>query len=451
MSQWFLGGMAAGLAAGSLLMAAAAGAAETNAPLAMDLPTALRLAGAQNLEVRIAQERLNKARAEHDQARAKFFPWFQPSVGYRRHDGHIQDVAGNILDLSKQSYSPGVLLGAQVDLGEAIYQSLAAKQRTVAAQETVAAERQKSVASAAAGFLELSRAQGAVEAAREAVRIAEDYLRQVTQAVAAGIAFKGDQFRAEVRVEQNRQLLAQVETDRRVAAARLCQLLRLDPATDLAPVEVLLAPLKFPEAEQPLAILLAQAHANRPELRAADASLASAKTEVKGVTVGPLIPTVSAQASAYGLGGGRNGDGGNWGDGQDYFVGLSWRIGPGGLFDGPRKRSALAREKLVELEKQRLQDEIATEVVEAHARAASLDQRLAMSQRALQAAHTTLQLTRERKEFGVGAVLETLQAEEQFTRARLDYLQAIAALSRAHFDLHRAIGWPIATTLAPAP
>ena len=41
----------------------------------IDLPTVLRLAGAQNLDVQIAREKLAEAKAEHASAMAQFFPW----------------------------------------------------------------------------------------------------------------------------------------------------------------------------------------------------------------------------------------------------------------------------------------------------------------------------------------------------------------------------------------
>lgn len=432
----------AGLLVASAGRVRGADAGSTNLHV-IDLPTALRLAGADNLEVRLAQERVAGAEALQDQARAKFFPWIQPAVGYRRHEGNIQDTTGVIFDASRQSYTAGAALIAQVDFGDAIYSSLAAKQRVIAARQESEAQRQQSMAEAAAGYVELARAQGAVEVAGEALRIAADYANQVTQAVEAGIAFKGDQFRAGGRVQQNRQLQTRAQADRRVAAARLAQVLRLDPGTDLEPAAADLAPLTLVDANAALSTLISRALSARPELRGVEADIAAASAERKGATVGPLIPTLGASANFYGLGGGRNDDWGNFGGGQDYFVGLSWRIGSGGLFDRGRKREASSKERQVTLEQQRWVDQVTREVVESYTRARSFEQQWEMSRSALDAAVETLRLSRERRDFGVGMVLETLQAEQDLTRARLDYLGLIAAANRAGFELQRAIGAPI--------
>ncbi|MBI3878558.1 MAG: TolC family protein [Verrucomicrobia bacterium] len=417
------------------------GAAEP-APSAspIDLPTALRLAGAQNLDVAIARERVKEAKAQHEQARMNYFPWITPGIGYRRHDGNIQDTPGNITTESKQSYGIGAALTAQVDLGDTIYKTLAAKQLAKAAEEGAEAKRQETVFLAAAGYFELARAAGAAGAAAEAVRISEDYSGQVKRAVDAGIAFKGDAFRAEVQVEKNRMLLRQAEEQRRVAAARLAQTLRLKPATDLAPQETELAPLTLVDRNAALDSLVSRALASRPELRQGDFLAQSAEASRKGATQGPLIPTIGASAYFGGLGGGRNGSTGNFGDTQDYFLGLSWKIGAGGLFDRGRERAAESRHQTSLLELEKAQQDVMRQVVEAHTRVHSLGDQLAMAKRALASATELMKLSRERKEFGVGAVLETIQAEQELTRARLDYLNVLAAHNQAQYALQRAVG-----------
>ena len=89
----------------------------TNVAHEIDLPTALRLAGAQNLDVQIAREQLAEAKANHAAALAQFFPWISPSLVYRQHDGKLQDSPGNIIDVHKYSYEPGAILAARVDIG----------------------------------------------------------------------------------------------------------------------------------------------------------------------------------------------------------------------------------------------------------------------------------------------------------------------------------------------
>ncbi len=420
------------------LFAAASTLAQPTNTYPIDLPTVLRLAGAQNLDVKIAREKLAEAKANHGSAVANFFPWISPGIGYRRHDGNIQDVAGNIIEVHKQSYAPGATVAAQVDLGDAIYKELAAKQLMRAADHAVEAQRQQSVAGAAAGYFDLLAAQAAVRVAAEAVNISSNYEAQVARAVEAGLAFKGDALRVRVQTERNQLTLRRASEEQRVAAARLAQTLRLNPAVVLTPQDSDLLPTTLLQTN--LSSLVTEALTARPELKQNSALIASARETEKGAKYGPLVPSVGAQAFFGGLGGGRQDDVGNFDHQEDYVVGLSWRIGPGGIFDFDRQRATTARRKIAELTGEQLRDEITRQVVEAATRAESMTDQLATAQRAITAAEESFRLAQQRKEFGVGIVLETIQTEQELTRARLDYLKAIAQFNKAQYALLRATG-----------
>lgn len=409
--------------------------------LPIDWPTALALAGGQGIEIERARLRTAESRALHEQTRARFFPWIEPAVGYRRHEGRLQDVVGEILDTDKQVYDVGAALVAEIDFGKALFENLAARRRLRAAEHASETQRRLSLARAGARYLELARAEGADQVARESVRIAEDYAGQLERAIAIGIAFQGDLQRARVRVERNKQLGSRAQVDRRVAAARLAETLDLDPAIDLrlATPELAVWELFDPHAHTETE-LLRLALERRPELKGATASLAAAQAEHDAARLGPWLPALAARANFYGLGGGENDALGRFGDGRDYGVGLRWRIGPGGLFDTSRSEGAAARAGLATLDRKEAALRIKTEVVLAFARARALTEQLSMAERMLEAAEETLRLSRERRAFGVGSVLETLAAEEELTRARLDFVGLVAEANAAQLELQRAVG-----------
>ena len=423
-----------------LALAFSARGQETNGVHSIDLATALRLAGANNLDVRLARERLAEARANQESATWQFFPWLAPGFAFRAHDNAIQNVEGEIINVHRDSYTLGPALVAQVDVGDAIYKRLAARQLAKAAEHAVEAQRQASVAAAASGYFDLARAQASVGATREAARVAEDYARQVGQAVETGLAFKGDALRARTQVERNQFALQQTQEQQRLAGARLAQTLRLDPAVELAAREDELTPLSLTDTNAALAALISQALAARPELRQSVALTEAAKKSASGVRYGPLIPTVGAQVFVGGLAGGNETSSKGFRDSEDYQVTVGWRIGPGGLFDRGRIRAADARLNTARLTGDKLHDDIVREVVEAHARAQSANERLATIRRGLTAAEEMFRLARERKEFGVGVVLETIQAEQELTRLRQDYFNTVSEFNQAQYQLLRATG-----------
>lgn len=418
---------------------------ETPASQAIDLATTLRLAHAQNLDIQIARQKLIEAKASHDAALLQFFPWLSPGISFRRHDNLIQDVGGSVVEVHKQSYAPGATFGAQLDIGDALYNSLAAKQEVSAADASFKAQQQDSATAASSAYFDLAFAEGAMLVAEEAVAISTNYQAQIERAVGAGIAFRGDALRVKVQTERNSVLLAQALEQKRVASSRLAQLLHLDPAINLSAQSGELVPLLLIETNRPLDALWAEAQTRRPELRRSTAESAAALARRKQAVYGPLIPSVGAQAFFGGLGGGFDGGPSRFGEQEDYGIGIGWRIGPGGLFDQPRKRQAESRLAASQLTELKVQDEVKREVVDAFTHVQSIANQMQSAERAVAAAQTAFELSQQRKEFGVGIVLETIQSEQDLTRARLDYLRTVSDFDKAQFALQKAVGGEIAT------
>ena len=412
------------------------------APQPIDLATTLRLAGADNLSVKIAQQKLAEARADADVARERMFPWVTAGLGFRQHENNIQTVEGRIIDADKRSFSAGVGLNAQWDLGEVYYQKLAAQQRARAEEAALTTQRQNTVTDAALAYYELLRTTATIGIATEALAISERHHAQLVASASAGVTFAGDVQRVATARARHETAVQQAREQARIAAARLAELLKLDPTVDLTPNPAELIPTTLVPTTSEPGSLVSRALAARPELTQADARLATVREQHHGARNAPLIPVVSAQANIGGLGG----DTGlrSWSRGfdssNDYGVGLSWRIGPGGLFDRSRVRSSEARLRRGELELEQTRDTIRRQVVEYHARASSLSAQLASLRAALDSATKTAELSRDRRAQAVSGVLEDLIAEEELTRARRDYVAAVASFDQSQHALLRALG-----------
>jgi outer membrane protein TolC len=417
------------------LFAAAPLSAET-----IDLATALRLSGANNLDVELARNMVRQAEAKHAETRNKFFPWFTVGAGYRRIDGNTQDIVGDILDVSKQSYQGGVGVVGEVRIGEAIYQNLAAKQRAVAAGHALETMRRSLHAEVSTTYFNLLKAQAAMRVSEQSKGLAADYEKQVTAAVAAGVAFEADQYRAQAQSLRHDLATRKALEDIQLASAKLCELLRLPNGLDLRGLDGELVPLDYVTPDATLASQVSRALDRRPELRSREAMLEAARLDTEATVKGPLVPDVFLRANTGGLGGGRNGSMGDFADSSEVVVGIGWRIGPGGIFDKARTATAqtLQDQESVLLEKTRLR--ITREVIEAMAKVRSIDARLATTRKLLEATEKTYQLSRDRGATGVGGVLETLRAEEDLSFARLAYFELVADFNKAQAALRQATG-----------
>lgn len=412
------------------------------APQPIDLATTLRLAGADNLQVRIAREKLTEARADADSARERLFPWVTTGLSFQQHQNNIQTVDGKIIDADKRSFATGIGVNAKWDFGEVYYQKLAAQQRARAEEASLATQKQTTTYEAAFAYFELLRATATIDIATDALGLSARYLEQIQASAGSGITFAGDVQRVATQRARNETSLQQAREQARIAAARLAELLKLDPTVDLVPAVAELLPVTLTDPATDLGTLVARALAARPELTQADARLSALREAHNGVRYAPLIPTLSAQATVGGLGGESGLH--SWSQGfdstSDYGVSLGWRIGPGGLFDKSRVRSSEARLRRGELESEQTRDQVRREVVEFHARARSLAEQLKSLRTALDAAEKTAQLSRERRAQFVSGVLEDILAEEELTRARRDYVAAIAQFDQSQYALLRALG-----------
>jgi outer membrane protein TolC len=431
--------------AGSLFASALSSRAQSiqtksNEVFTIDLPTVLRLASAQNLDVQIAREKLTQAKASYDGALLQFLPWLSPGIAFRRHDNFIQDVAGNIIEVHKESYAPGVTVNAQVDIGDALYKSLAARQTVQAADHALEAQRQTTLLSAVQGYFDLSRAQAQLTVDNEALRISKNLAQQLTSAVNAGLAYKGDLLRAEVQSGQTALSLRQALEQQRIAAARLAEILHLDPAVELVARETELLPLSLVPTNAALSPLVGQALAQRPELQASHSLIGAAQSAHKGTTIGPLIPSLGGQAFLGGLGGGIDNQPHPFGESEDFTAYLSWRIGPGGLFDSSRTRLAESRLEDARLGEEKLRDQITREVVESITRFRSLAEQLNTAKHNLELATEAEKLAEQRQEFAIGAVLEDIQTQQDLTRARNDFINAVAEFNKSQYALLHATG-----------
>jgi outer membrane protein TolC len=411
------------------------------APYPIDLPTALRLADAQNLDVQIARERIKVAEAHRTSAMEQFLPWLAPGVAFRRRDGVAQASPSGIIGKAAfQSYQPGLSATAQIALGDAIYNSLAARQLVKASGEALDAQRQAAALRAAEGYFDLVKANALVEVVRAALATSQDYQQQLHEAVTIGIAFRGDELRVQSQTERYQVVLRQAVAQRRIAAVDLARVLHLDPAVELAPRDAELVPLTLIDTASVADSLVTQAMRSRPELRQTEALLAASRASRNAALYGPLIPAFGAQLFTGSLGGGPDSGHSKTAAMTDYTIGVSWRIGAGGLFDIGRMNATASQLATAQLGESKLRDAVAAEVLTGLTRVRSLAEQIALSARALETANATLALTRARKEFGVGLVLEDLQAQQAVTQARSDYVTAIAEFDKAQYGLRRAVG-----------
>lgn len=404
--------------------------------LPIDLPTVLRLAGTDALEIKLAGQRLAEAEARRLAADYQFLPVIQPGLGARWHDGRTQAVTGEFLNVDKQSAQAGVSFSAEWRLGELVYQSLAARRRVAAGQAGLQASRDGARLQAVAAFFNLVQARADQAIVEDRIKQADETVR-ITQALAdAGAGLLSEVRRAQAARAEVRQRLAVARERVRLASLDLTTALNIDPMVTLTPRQEPQDMIVLVSADKPLTVLVSDALANRPELEESRARWAALDDERKASILGPLIPSLRADLFSGTLGRTL----GHAESSSDYGLGLQWNIGRGGVGDVSRTRLARAQQRQEGIRFDELLDAVAREVITQHLRVETAREQIELSKEEIQAAEETLRLSRERMKSGAVLTIEVLNAEDLVFSAKLRAAQQVSEFNKAQYGLLRSIG-----------
>ena len=191
----------------------------------IDLINALRLAGARDLDIAIAKERVNQALADLGKARALWLPslFFGPT--WYRADGQIQTITGQVRTINRSSLYiggfgatgnamaapapgtgyPGVNgLTSVLRFSDAIYEPMAANREAAASRAYVVATTNDALLKVSEAYFDLQEASGRLAIAREAVGNAEILARITGTYAQAGQGKVADYHRAVAELNHQR-------------------------------------------------------------------------------------------------------------------------------------------------------------------------------------------------------------------------------------------------------
>ena len=434
----------------------------------IDLANTLRLAGARDLDVAIARERVHRAVAELQEARVLWLPSLFIGPNWIRHDGPVQTVQGPVQSVSKSSLFLGATAAtgqgisgpnpaggpAQVGglttilrISDAIFTPMAARQGVSARQAGVRQSANDAVLGAAEAYFDLQRAAGRLAVGREAVTHAETLARLTASYARAGAGLEADHRRSRAELDRRRRDVEAAVGDLEVASAELVRRVRLDPSIVVAPVEPPEAVIRIAAEDRPIDVLITTALRTRPELAEAQALVEATLVRLRQAKLRPFIPSLALRYSGGGFGGGVNSVFGGFSGRGDADVNLFWELQNLGLADRAIARQRAADQRTAVLEQMKLQDRIASEVVRAEKSRIAASRQLVQAGREVPEALASLTLNFKGIVLGAGLPgatrpIEVLQPIQALAQARTDYLDAVLAYNRAQFRLVHALGQP---------
>ncbi len=408
------------------------------------LEAALERAREVHPDAEIARARLAQAQARLEQARSGMRPQVDLRAGYRQTTDPLQGfgiiLSQGTFDETIDFNEPGQLdsLSGAIEGRYRLYAGGTRKAR-IGAAEAARTARADSVEAALAALADavvkayfgIRQADEVVQSLRAGIRVLEENLRISKAKEEAGELIRTERLNLEVQLAGMRRELLSGEHRARLARHRMAFLLDLPPQQSLELAE------KDPGVdliERPARMDTA----NRPELRAARASVRAAEKKVRAARGGRL-PTVDAFAN-YKADQGFRRDG----DGTSWTAGVSVSVP---VFDGHATRSKIAeaRAGLREAEERlrRLRRSLAVDLEEARlAHDLAVEQR-EVARKQVRQAREAAELSRER--FAAGTLLSTelIGVESRLVEAKTQLAIATGRERTALAHLRRVSGHPI--------
>lgn len=434
----------------------------------LDLATALQLAGANNLQIALATERVREAQARLEGAEVLWIPTLRAGVGYNKHDGRLQETDGIVRDVSRNSSFVGGGLGLSgapltgassgparffVDISpvDIYFEPLAARQLTQAAQADEAVTFNDTLLQVTVAYLELVRSQSQVAIAEEAVTNAEELVRLTEDFARTGAGLEADAARARAELADRRRDLLAARERVEVISTELARLLRLDQEVGLRAVDSQPVPLEVVSADLPLEDLVAQALSCRPELARHQALVAETLYRMRQETWRPWIPNVHLGASGGGFGGGEGSFHGDFDGRSDIDVLAVWELRNLGLGNRALQRESSSRHRQAHLAYTQIYDRVVAEVTRAYRQVQYRKGQIEQAQRQVQSAASALPLNFNGIRGRELRPIEAQQAIAALAAARERYVASVIDYDRAQFALLRAIGQPPEASAAGLP
>ena len=245
--------------------------------------------------------------------------------------------------------------------------------------------------------------------------------------------------------------MVRAEEEIQVASARVVELLNESPNIALRPLEPAIAPVELVPLDTPIQALLPTGLTNRPELAEASHLVGEAVHRYRLEKTSPWLPNVLMGTSYRRLWWRQGGQIANTGGRYDLDAIAYWQVRGLGVGEYAARREARARHGQTRFDQMRVMNEVAREIVQAHAQVQARHRQIAISQQAVEHATASFDRNLLRIRDLKGLPIETLQSIQALDQARREYLRALVDYNSAQFRLQRALGWPIQLSdVAPA-
>ncbi len=401
--------------------------------LPIDLPTAVRLAAANNLDILEARARYKELKGLRDAALGRFLPRFTGSFRAEKIEGQIQASFGELGRRSFATLVPAARFELSLNPGSALFSALAAHKILRATALRTEHTSQQVLAQVASQHFDLQASLARINIAREALAASRELVRVATAREVEGTGLKVDVKRAEARAADDERRLARAAMEFRKASVALAATLELDPTITLFPLEAAITQMVLTDAGVEIHQLIERAFIHRADLSEQAMRVEAARKRLSAAWADATGPSLYGffEESEIGI------SIGNLDNRQIYGGFLGVTLGPESI---GLVRVAAARTEIARFGEKRLRHRIAREVISARESVLTSQEEMDAALRQVQAAESSFHLSQARFEGGVGISLELLESQAELSSSRDALVSAIANYNKAQVLLLKALG-----------
>src|SRR5579864_419374 len=403
----------------------------------LTLRDAVALALKQNPQVQIGVLQAAEAKQDQNIARADLLPQAQLNVSDAVVRANIETALGSKIPGFPEHLGPFQIFNAGPSANVPVLDFAAWSRLHVARENTSAAHageqfiREDIVLQTVSQYLGALRAAAQVKAAQTRIDLAQALYNQAADLQKNGAGTGIDTLRANVELQNEKQVLIAAQTQFDVALYGLARLLSIDPRQS---IQLSDAMSFFETPEFAVEGSIDRAYQVRPEMLQIDARLRAAQA-TRHAAIDERLPSIRGT--------------GSWDyQGISISTGIpvyQYQVGavvP--IFTGGRIRAETAKADLeikkVEQQRDDLRNQIALEVKTATAQLDSARHQVEVANLGIQLAQEEVTQARDRFAAGAANNIEVVQAQDALSRASDNQIAALYQFNQARADLARAIG-----------
>jgi outer membrane protein TolC len=405
--------------------------------LAVDLPTVVRVAKAQNLDIRQARARVQAEAGRYESSFGAIFPVISPQVSFEHIQGSVRAVHGPLLGADFSAWAPAALIQWAINPGRVYYDIVASRKRLDASEHQARQTVQSTMRTAAVQYYDLILAQAHLAVAQRAVGESEELVRITRLRRQAGAGLEADALRAEANLSKRQQELAIALNAFFDASVALSLTLHLDATITLVPQPEQIPQVMLVREDLTIDQMLRLAVAWREDLKTVRSLVGASRADRGAVAWGGLGPQIQGGYSYGGISSDTATQNFPLRDQRRGYGSAGFTLGLG-TFGQIKTANAAERQAVLAAEKQL--DVVRAEVVKAMQAGATQAKLVPMAAQQVAAAQAALDLAQANLRAGTMLTLDVLQAQDSVDEARLRYADAVVRYNQSQINLLAAMG-----------